>query len=99
MESTNTLAENPNSVCKAIWQGEVETNKIYSAATSVMMNSLKEPIFNTLRTQENLGYIVYAAKEQHIQVPHFSITVQSSTYDADHIESRINAFLVAWKDW
>ena len=64
-----------------------------------MLNALKEPIFNTLRTQEQLGYIVNAAKTGLILVPLYTITVQSSTYDADYLESRINAFFEAWKDW
>ena len=34
-----------------------------------------------------------------ILISHYSITVQSSTYNADYLEHRINAFLEAKKDW
>ena len=64
-----------------------------------MMSLLKEPVFNTLRTQEQLGYIVNAAKQSLILINHYSITVQSSTYDADYLEHRINEFLKEKKDW
>ena len=64
-----------------------------------MIGLLKEPIFNTLRTQEQLGYIVSANKYLVQKVIHFAITVQSGSYDADFLEHRINAFIESYKDW
>ena len=45
-----------------MFQDEAESDKDVNAASSIMMSLLKEPVFNVLRTQEQLGYIVNAAK-------------------------------------
>ena len=50
LEQDNVSKDNPNSVCKAIFQDEVEADKDAHAASTIMMSLLKEPIFNTLRT-------------------------------------------------
>merc|ERR1719232_972983 len=63
------------------------------------MSLLKEPVYNQLRTKEQLGYIVGAQKSPIGTVAHYKFNVQSNQYDADYLEHRINAFFEQWKDW
>lgn len=60
----------------------------------VLVDLLKEPCFNQLRTQEQLGYIVDAQFVSTAKVIGAAIQVQSSKYSADYLESRINQFLL-----
>ena len=59
---------------------------------------LKEPVFNQLRTQEQLGYIVSSGVPSIAKVLHFTIQVQSCAKDADYLEHRINEFLMNHKN-
>lgn len=59
----------------------------------VLESFLQEPTFNTLRTKEQLGYIVRGSFSQMYKLLHFSILIQSSVKDADFLEHRINEFL------
>lgn len=52
IEKENPLATNPNSVCCAVFQDNVETDKVETAASNIMMGLLKEPVYNQLRTRE-----------------------------------------------
>lgn len=63
----------------------------------VLVDLLKEPCFNQLRTQEQLGYIVDAQFVSTAKVIGAAIQVQSSNYGADYLESRINQFLLDMK--
>ena len=59
---------------------------------------MKNPAANTLRTKEQLGYIVKTLYHSDSRVIGASITVQSSKYGPEYLESRINAFLKTLKD-
>ena len=59
---------------------------------------LEEPTFNTLRTKEQLGYIVRAGLTSHLRLLSFSVLVQSSIKDADFLEHRINEFLAGLRE-
>ena len=56
---------------------------------------MEEPVFDTLRTQEQLGYSVYSSHRNTFGVLGFSITVntQATKYTSDHVDERIESFL------
>ena len=62
-----------------------------------MFGCLKEPCFNTLRTNEQLGYIVQSGFSSNSKVLGGTIMIQSSKYGPEYLESRINAFLQTMK--
>ena len=92
-ESSNMNADNPNSCCEVIFQHTYSVNKDDWAVVRILVAFLEEPTFNTLRTQEQLGYIVRAGFDIQLGVLFITVLVQSSTKDADYLEHRINEFL------
>jgi len=51
------------------------------------------PCYNTLRTQEQLGYIVWSGVDSRSDVYDFYIVVQSGVYSADFVRARVNVFV------
>ena len=93
LERTNENPAQPNSACESIWYHTFETDRESLAVAKVLKSFLEEPTFNTLRTQEQLGYIVRASLGSNFRLMHFSILVQSSVKDAHFLEHRMNEFL------
>lgn len=56
-EELNEDPENPNSAIFTLFQHNLKTQED-QAANSIVFQLLKEPFFNQLRTQQQLGYIV-----------------------------------------
>ncbi|XP_053207370.1 nardilysin-like [Panonychus citri] len=67
-----------------------------SVLNELLASSMYESLFDTLRSQEGLGYQVYNSHHQTSGVLGFSITVMSDAdkFDCSFIDSRIEAFLV-----
>ena len=65
-----------------------------NAAAHVLASMLNGPAFNFLRTKEKLGYSVRMTKESTYGVSHISIFIQSTKYDPDYCESKINQFFI-----
>lgn len=65
-----------------------------NAILSLLLHLLREPIFNKLRTEEQLGYIVHSqVKTNGDRIKSLMILVQSESYTCDHVSERIDAFL------
>ena len=92
-ERTNESPENPNSLCWSRFAYEFDTDVDTLADAKVLSAFLEEPVFNALRTKEQLGYIVQAGAMSHYRMLFFSILVQSNHKDADYLEHRINELL------
>ncbi|XP_014281647.1 nardilysin [Halyomorpha halys] len=62
----------------------------------LLMMLMEEPLFDRLRTQEQLGYDVSGTIRESYGILGFSITVVSQIYkhSVDHVEERISAFLI-----
>lgn len=60
-DEVNEDPSNPNSAAVAIFQSPSLKDYDSEAVHSVVFHLLKEPFFNKLRTQEQLGYIVQAS--------------------------------------
>jgi len=71
--------------------GNIREHAILDVATMLM----EEPVFDVLRTQEQLGYSVYNSLRNTHGVLGFTITVntQATKYTADHVDQRIDNFL------
>eukprot|EP00164_Ancoracysta_twista_P004346 GFYU01005855.1.p1 GENE.GFYU01005855.1~~GFYU01005855.1.p1 ORF type:complete len:919 (-),score=364.90 GFYU01005855.1:59-2815(-) len=57
---------------------------------------LSEPIFNILRTKQQLGYIVFSRPVRRIHVVNFQVTVQSAVKSAFHLDQAIEAVFTAY---
>jgi len=68
--------------------GQTKQGVLYA---TLLDKSAKKIIYDTLRTEEQLGYIVWSFALIKEKVPGFVIEVQSSTYNASYLDSRIEA--------
>ncbi|XP_078353430.1 nardilysin-like [Oculina patagonica] len=61
----------------------------------LLLMQMEEPCFDVLRTQEQLGYSVFCTCRNTFGVLGFSVTVQTQAgkFSAEHVDSRIDAFL------
>ena len=88
--------DNPNSCVVSYFEVSYRKDEERNAVARVMYKFLEEPFFNTLRTQEQLGYIVKSFTHNY-KTPYTPIwhcfKIQSSVKDAEYCEHRINAFL------
>lgn len=64
---------------------------------SLIENYLEEPCFDTLRTKQQLGYIVNSYSHKMRGIMNFMVLVQSSTHCPGHITQRITEFLNTMK--
>lgn len=97
LERSNEDTQNPNSACEVAWSYRFVNNPDDYAVVKVLSSFLEEPTFNTLRTKEQLGYIVRASLSTQLRLLKFKILIQSSVKDADFLEHRINEFLANLK--
>ena len=65
----------------------------YAATAEVYAALLEEPIFDTLRTKQQLGYIVFSGLRNVDGVRSFVIIVQSSAYPANVLHDRVADFV------
>jgi insulysin len=73
---------------------DVRTN----AAVSLLQHLLREPAFNQLRTEEQLGYIVHSSvKTNGENIKGLAILIQSDSFDPIHLDERIEVFLLGFR--
>merc|ERR1719354_548015 len=92
MSDTNTLVTNYYQA----GPGGIREHVILELISQIM----EEPVFDTLRTREQLGYSVYSQLRNTFGVLGFSITVntQATKYTSDHVDERIENFLKIFLD-
>ncbi|XP_032526586.2 nardilysin-like [Danaus plexippus] len=83
-----------NSIVTNYYQGERSTPQ-EAAALEVLMMLMEEPVFDALRTKEQLGYSVFSMMRYTFGVLGFSITVntQVDKFSVSHVDRRVEAFL------
>lgn len=70
-----------------------------NAVLSLLAQLIREPAFNILRTEEQLGYIVFSmVKTSADNVKNLMFLIQSDGYSPEHVDDRIEAFLVMFRD-
>jgi insulysin len=66
---------------------------VVAASAGVLANIMSEKCYDTLRTKEQLGYIVHSDASRTHGVWALRIIVQSNTVDADAVDGRVERFL------
>ncbi|GKZ00521.1 hypothetical protein MPSEU_001004500 [Mayamaea pseudoterrestris] len=90
----NLNEDDENSCALAIFQmGPMDYRS--NGTLSLLHHLLREPAFNQLRTEEQLGYIVHSSiKTSGDRVKSLMILVQGGSFDPVHMDGRIEHFLV-----
>nr|CCA19734.1 insulindegradinglike enzyme putative [Albugo laibachii Nc14] len=73
----------------ALWQ---------SAKIQVLCHLLHEPCFNQLRTQEQLGYLVFSGRMRNENVEYFRVLIQSDKASPDYLDQRCESFLLQFRE-
>ncbi|CAN7134639.1 unnamed protein product [Brassica rapa subsp. narinosa] len=84
-----------NSVVELYYQIEPEEAKStrMKAVLDLFSEIIEEPLFNQLRTKEQLGYVVECGPRLTYRVHGFCFCVQSSKYGPVHLLGRIDSFI------
>jgi insulysin len=90
---------NENSAVIASFQHTHRSEHRKRATFILLQVLLKEQVFNQLRTQEQLGYIVQLGWSLVNKIMHMNFIVQSSHKGPDYLEHRINNFLHERRNW
>jgi insulysin len=89
--------EDNNSALVSVYQMgpmDLATNSILA----FLHHLVKEPAFNELRTNEQLGYIVHTSiKTSGDNIKGLLFLIQSDGYDPNHLDERVEAFLVRFR--
>lgn len=64
----------------------------------VSVKVMDEPLYDQLRTKEQLGYSVGGSARVTCGVLGFCITVQSAAYGPAHLYARVRAFIKSFRD-
>jgi len=87
----------PNSSLMSVFQFEEET-PFLRVLMSILGNYLKEPCFDKLRTDEQLGYIVSGFNGEMRKVLNYVVIVQSNIQGPQYLSSRVLNFLDAMRE-
>jgi insulysin len=84
---------NTNSAVKVLYQiGPIELKA--NATLAFLAHLVKEPAFNELRTEEQLGYIVHSSIDTAgDNIKGLLFVIQSDAFDPVHLDSRVEAFV------
>lgn len=74
-----------------------ESSVSLHALSSLFAHMVREPLYSQLRTQEQLGYLVWSNLVSIKGVLHFRVLLQSSAAPADYLNYRVEAFLSWWR--
>jgi insulysin len=83
-------SDNPNAAVFVWYQLGSYYDLEQNAMLKIGSSMLEEKIYDTLRTKEQLGYLVFSGQRSQYVSSGFRIAVQSSEYNASHLLSRID---------
>mmetsp|Transcript_54710 Transcript_54710/g.61172 ORF Transcript_54710/g.61172 Transcript_54710/m.61172 type:complete len:194 (+) Transcript_54710:249-830(+) len=84
-------ADTNSSVAIVLQMGALE--EVTNATLSLLNALVKEPAFNQLRTEEQLGYIVHVSvKTNGDNIKGLLLLIQSDSFSPDHVEARMELF-------
>eukprot|EP01104_Vermistella_antarctica_P017836 TRINITY_DN6412_c0_g1_i1.p1 TRINITY_DN6412_c0_g1~~TRINITY_DN6412_c0_g1_i1.p1 ORF type:complete len:1087 (+),score=280.46 TRINITY_DN6412_c0_g1_i1:370-3261(+) len=89
--------DNNNSAMYLYYQVGVENMK-HNVLLEVVSQLTREPCFNQLRTQEQLGYLVWSGVRSALCVQGFRILIQSATHDPLHVTERAVSFIDSFEE-
>ncbi|PRP86258.1 insulin-degrading enzyme [Planoprotostelium fungivorum] len=64
----------------------------------LLANIMEVPLYNTLRTQEQLGYIVTSLHQSHVNTIGISVVIQSHHTAPTGLDARVEAFFSSFKE-
>jgi insulysin len=87
--------DHPDSAVTVYSQGR---DKRYSTMAKTMLASqiIAAPFYNDLRTEKQLGYVVYASSMPLLEVPGIGFIVQSPNTDPSTLQTQIDQFIVGY---
>eukprot|EP00466_Bigelowiella_natans_P015568 jgi/Bigna1/85417/estExt_fgenesh1_pg.C_40044 len=88
-----TDKSNPNSCVQTYWQYGRKRSEKDPLYLSVLSSIAHGPAYDTLRTKEQLGYIVSSGADRRSHVLGFKVLVESATKPAKHLHRRIMNFM------
>ena len=65
---------------------------------TLLFDLMKEPCFSKLRTEEQLGYIVFSFMRNEGCVPFGCFLIQSAVGSPEFLASRVDAFIAGFKE-
>jgi len=93
-ESDEVNSEQPNSAIQMMYQIDMETKSWTKRATlTLLAQIIKEPFFNVLRTNEQLGYLVFSGASEQWGVMGLRFIIQSVKASVGYLERRILTFV------
>lgn len=90
-------SENPNSAVDTMFQVGPRTSRL-GALVTLIAHIAQEPCFNMLRTEEQLGYIVFGGARNDNSVLALRFLIQSTKADPLFLDARIEAFLLRFEE-
>ena len=96
-EATSTNKNENDSCVLALYQFGKMNHTLY-LSIEVLHSMINEPLFNQLRTKEQLGYIVLSRIAYIEKIICLIFEIQSSTKDPRYLQNRIDDFLKKFKE-
>ena len=88
-----------NEVVELYWQWPDLSDSTESRVLLDLLETmLHEPIFDQLRTKQQLGYTIASSARRTGGVLGYLITVQSDAFTPAHVTQRVEEFLQSWRD-
>jgi len=90
--------DNGNSAVQIFYTTGPETLET-AARVELLAHLLREPAFNQLRTQEQLGYLVFSGTlPEDLYITGVRFIIQSDSKDAAYLDDRVEAFLSQYRE-
>uniref|UniRef100_K3W5F3 Insulin-degrading enzyme n=1 Tax=Globisporangium ultimum (strain ATCC 200006 / CBS 805.95 / DAOM BR144) TaxID=431595 RepID=K3W5F3_GLOUD len=89
--------DNLNSSICTLYQVQEESMEL-RARLELFAHIFKEPCFNQLRTQEQLGYLVFSGLMRTEGIEYFRILIQSNVASPVLLDQRIELFVASFRD-
>lgn len=95
LKHTPELNHNDNAWLKYYQPANTATADSYPSQASWMLlaHILQSPYYHEMRTQQQLGYVVFASYHPILKVPGLSLLVQSPSHTPEQIESLSDSFM------
>ncbi|MFT4621738.1 MAG: insulysin [Myxococcota bacterium] len=93
----DVVVEHADSAIRVLYQG-ADTELSTQATWLMLGNLIKTPAFTQLRTEQQLGYIVWGGYDRRDRVAGLGLGIQSSVAEPTELLERIDAFLLGYGD-
>jgi len=87
--------EDKNSAALSLFQLGENTVELHAVA-ELFSHVARQPLYDQLRTKEQLGYLVWSSLLSHKGVLSWRVLLQSSNAPADYLAHRVEAFIEWW---